>query len=293
MLSSMSPTVAIIAKAKSPLLRKTLAEVAPCFLDRGWAVVADPALEGPWTDAGLDPSALKLDAELDGSPELGLVLGGDGTLLSAARRVGLRGSKLLGINLGSLGFLTSHSAKDAKSAVEAYLAGQLVDDRRIMLHAELWRGDELLAEAEVLNDAVLAKGALARIMDLSLSVDGEEAALIKADGLIVATPTGSTAYALSAGGPVLHPALEALVIAPICPHSLTLRPLVVDARTRVTIIVGDAEDAHLTLDGQVGKAVKEGDRVELRRGANTITLLQSPSLPYFQLLQQKLHWSDR
>lgn len=289
----MSFTVAIIAKAKSPLLRKALAEVAPCFLKRGWAVVADPALEGPWKEAGLDPSTLKLDENLDGAPELGLVLGGDGTLLAAARRVGLRGSKLLGINLGSLGFLTSHPAEDAGNAVEAYFAGELVEDRRMMLHAELWHGSERLAEAEVLNDAVLAKGALARIMDLSLSVDGEEAALIKADGLIVATPTGSTAYALSADGPVLHPALEALVIAPICPHSLTLRPLVVDARTHVTITVGGAEDAHLTLDGQIGKPVKEGDRLELRRGASSITLLQSPALPYFQLLQQKLHWSDR
>lgn len=292
----MSPTVALIAKAKSPLLPKALAEVAPCFLERNWSFVADPTLEGPWLEADLDPGLLRLQEGLegtDGNPELGLVLGGDGTLLSAARRVGLRGAKLLGINLGSLGFLTSHSAPDAKRAVEAFFAGELEDDRRMMLHAELWRAGAKIVEAEILNDAVLAKGALARIMDLHLSVNGQEAALIKADGLIIATPTGSTAYALSAGGPILHPALDALVIAPICPHSLNLRPLVVDSGMRVIITVGETEDAHLTLDGQIGQPVQQGDRVELSRSAHTITLLRSPALPYFQLLQQKLHWADR
>jgi len=289
----MSPTAAIIAKAKSPLLPKTLAEVAPCFLERGWSLVADVSLAGPWSEAGLDRACLKIDENLGDAPELGLVLGGDGTLLSAARRVGLRGAKLLGINLGSLGFLTPHSADDAKRAVEAYLTGELTEDPRMMLHAELWRDGGKVMEAEILNDAVLAKGALARIMDMHLSVNGQEAALIKADGLIVATPTGSTAYSLSAGGPILHPGLEALVISPICPHSLTLRPLVVDAAMRVVITVGDAEDAHLTLDGQIGQAVRQGDRVEVSRSPHIITLLQSPALPYFRLLQQKLHWADR
>lgn len=289
----MSPTAAIIAKAKSPLLPKTLAEIAPCFLQRGWSLVARASLAGPWSEAGLDSALLTIDEKLGDAPELGLVLGGDGTLLSAARRVGIRGAKLLGINLGSLGFLTSHPASDAKNAVEAYLAGELQEDTRRMLHAELWRDGGKVMEAELLNDAVLAKGALARIMDMHLSVNGQEAALIKADGLIIATPTGSTAYALSAGGPILHPALKALVIAPICPHSLTLRPLVVDAAMPVTITVGDAEDAHLTLDGQIGQAVRQGDRVEVSLSSHTITLMQSPTLPYFRLLQQKLHWSDR
>lgn len=289
----MSPTVAIIAKTKSPHLPNTLAEVAPCFLARGWTLVADASLLEPWAEAGLDPLSLGIDERLGVAPELGLVLGGDGTLLSAVRRVGLGGAKLLGINLGSLGFLTSHPANEARQAVEEFLAGKLEVDSRMMLHVELWRDGWKIMEAEILNDAVLAKGALARIMDMHLSVNGQEAALIKADGLIVATPTGSTAYSLSAGGPILHPGLEALVISPICPHSLTLRPLVVDAAMRVAITVGDAEDAHLTLDGQIGQAVRLGDRVEVSRSTHTITLLQSPALPYFLLLQQKLHWADR
>ena len=145
----------------------------------------------------------------------------------------------------------------------------------------------------MLNDAVLAKGALARIMDMRLKMDGQDAGPMKADGLIVATPTGSTAYALSAGGPILHPSLEAFVIAPICPHTLTLRPLVVPASRPISITLVDAEDAHLTLDGQVGYRVLPGDEVKLRQSEARITLLQQPNFDFFALLQQKLHWGDR
>ncbi len=287
----MSPRVVLVAKAKSPWLVPVLGSALPAFLERGWRVAAAPALRPYWERAGLPPEALEAEAEAAG--DLGLVLGGDGTLLAAARTVGLRGAPLLGINLGSLGFLTSHPQEEASAAVEAFFAGRLARDERRTLHVELWREGRTLAAAEVLNDAVLTKGALARIMDLELSIAGEPAALIKADGLIVATPTGSTAYSLSAGGPILHPSLEALVVTPICPHSLTLRPLVVPGPQAVTITLGAAEDAVLTLDGQIGHPVQPGDRVELRQGEATITLLQDPARPFFALMQQKLHWADR
>jgi NAD+ kinase len=130
-------------------------------------------------------------------------------------------------------------------------------------------------------------------MDLELSIGGQAAAMLKADGLIVASPTGSTAYSLSAGGPILHPTLEALVVTPICPHSLTLRPIVVPGNLTVTVTLGQAEDALLTLDGQIGHPVLPGDRVELRQGDEIVTLLQDPDRPFFTLLQQKLHWADR
>ena len=264
----------------------------PPFLERGWIVASKPALRPYWEQAGLPPAAL--DTEDGGTPaDLGLVLGGDGTLLGAARTVGLRGAPLLGVNLGSLGFLTSHPKDEAAMAVEAYFQGALVEDPRRTLHAELWRGDRLLAEASILNDAVLAKGALARIMDLDLSIGGQPAALLKADGLIVASPTGSTAYSLSAGGPILHPTLDAFVVTPICPHSLRLRPIVVPGHLSVSVTLGQVEDALLTLDGQVGHPVHPGDRVELSRGDEIVTLLQDPQRPFFTLLQQKLHWSDR
>jgi NAD+ kinase len=286
----------LVAKVKSPHLGATLGEVMPVFLDRGWAVRTEPGLEQAWAQAGFDPARLIIDPLLGAEEvpaDLCLVLGGDGTLLNAARRVGLRGTPILGINLGSLGFLTAHPVSGARAAVEAYFAGSLMPDVRPMLEAELWRQGHLLAHQTVLNDAVVAKGALARIMDLNLRVGDQDAGPMKADGLIVATPTGSTAYALSAGGPIMHPSLEAFVIAPICPHTLTLRPSVVPSSRPITITLVDAEDAHLTLDGQVGYHVVPGDEVRLRQAEARITLLQSPGLDFFALLQQKLHWGDR
>lgn len=288
----MSSRVVLVAKAKSPWLVSVLQAAIPSFLERGWVVASSPALRPYWEKAGLPAAALDTeDGEIPAN--LGLVLGGDGTLLGAARTVGLRGAPLLGINLGSLGFLTSHPKDEAAMAVEAYFEGRLVEDRRRTLHAELWRGEQCLANASVLNDAVLAKGALARIMELDLSIGGRPAAGIKADGLIISSPTGSTAYSLSAGGPILHPTLDALVVTPICPHSLTLRPIVVPGNLAVSVSLGQAEDALLTLDGQIGYPLQLGDRVDLRQGDELVTLLQDPDRPFFTLLQQKLHWADR
>ena len=287
------PILAVVAKAKSPLLARTLAEAIPPFLGRGWSVRAEADIAHAWREAGLPETGLQTGALDDLKADLGLVLGGDGTLLAAARLVGLQGAPLLGINLGSLGFLTAHPASGAKAAVEAFLAGSLAADRRMMLHAELRRGGATLLSRTLLNDAVLAKGALARIMDLRLRVGAEDAGLLKADGLIVATPTGSTAYSLSAGGPILHPSLEALVVTPICPHTLTLRPSVVPSDREIAVTVGEAEDAYLTLDGQVGHAVRPGDEVVLRRSGAMLTILQRADHNHYGLLQQKLHWGDR
>jgi len=292
----MPQRLVLVAKVKSPHLASTLREALPVFLDRGWEILGEPGLEEAWAQAGLDPARLHIDLDLgagDAPADLCLVLGGDGTLLYAARRVGLRGTPILGINLGSLGFLTAHPVSGAREAVEAFLAGALLPDVRPMLETELWRQGVLLARQSVLNDAVLAKGALARIMDMRLRIGDQDAGPMKADGLIIATPTGSTAYSLSAGGPILHPSLEAFVIAPICPHTLTLRPSVVPASLPISITLQDAEDAHLTLDGQVGHRVLPGDEVRLRQAKTRITLLQRPALHFFALLQQKLHWGDR
>jgi NAD+ kinase len=289
----MSPSrLALVAKTKSPLLVETLQAVAPPFLDRGWTAHGDPDLAQAWEAAGLGPAALDT-GPLPADAELCLVLGGDGTLLAAARRVGMGGTPLLGINLGSLGFLTAHPAREARAMVEAYFAGSLHREVRSLIRVELHRGEALLMAQDVLNDAVIGKGALARIMDLDLRVDGEDAGDLKADGLIVSTPTGSTAYALSAGGPILHPAIDAWVVAPICPHSLTLRPMVVPSAAGVTVVIGHAEDGYLTLDGQTGHALQAGDLIEMRRSGCTVTLLQNPTLPFFALLREKLHWGDR
>ena len=291
----MSPTLALVAKAKSDLLGATLGSIMPSFLDRGWKVVGPPELAPFWDAAGLPDGCFHyLPTEPSTAvPDLCLVLGGDGTLLTAARQFGVLGTPILGINLGSLGFLTAHPVEEAEEMVRLYFEGGLRPEPRSMLHAELHREERILSQQCVLNDAVLNKGALARIMEFRLRVDGFDAATIKADGLIVATPTGSTAYSLSAGGPILHPALDAWVISPICPHSLTLRPTVVPSSLSVSITVGHTDDAHLTLDGQLEHPLKPGDRVELRRAERGVVLLQNPALPFFRVLQQKLHWSSR
>ena len=290
------PTLVIVAKSRSTWLANGLREVVPPFLERGWRVVTHSKLLPAWLAAGLPAEAFQGDAAYaagDARPELCLVLGGDGTLLTAARHVGVRGTPILGINLGSLGFLTAHPCDRATAVIETYFQGGFKEETRSMMHTQVLRGTELLPCRPVLNDVVVTKGLVARLMEFRIQVDGGDAAILRADGLIVATPTGSTAYALSAGGPILHPALDAWVIAAICPHSLTLRPMVIPGHLPVSITLTHAEDAHLTLDGQVEHGLLAGDRVELRKSEHTITLLQSPDYSFFRLLQEKLHWSDR
>jgi NAD+ kinase len=290
------PTLVIVAKSRSTWLSNALRETVPPFLDRGWRVVAHPKIRNAWLAAGLPEEAFNGDPLFAGEtevPDLCLALGGDGTLLTAARHTGVRGTPLLGINLGSLGFLTSHPSEQAGKVIEDYFKGCFSEETRSMLDTRVVRGTEILPGRPVLNDAVLVKGLAARMMEFRVEVDGGDAAHLRADGLIVATPTGSTAYSLSAGGPILHPALDALVISAICPHTLTLRPIVVPGHLHVAITVVHAEDAHLTLDGQVEYGLLSGDRVEFQKAEQTITLLQDQEFSFFRLLQEKLHWSDR
>ena len=290
------PTLVIVAKSRSNWLSNALRATVPPFLDRGWRVVAHPKIRNAWLAAGLPAEAFSGDP-LYGSetevPELCLALGGDGTLLTAARHAGVRGTPLLGINLGSLGFLTSHPSEQAAAVIEAFFQGSFSSETRSMLDTRVVRGGEILPGRPVLNDAVLVKGLAARMMEFRVEVDGSAAAHLRADGVIVATPTGSTAYSLSAGGPILHPALDALVISAICPHSLTLRPIVVPGHLHVAITLVHAEDAHLTLDGQVDLGLLSGDRLEFQKSERSITLLQDDNFSFFRLLQEKLHWSDR
>jgi NAD+ kinase len=292
----MSRTLALVAKTKSERLEATLLAVMPAFLERHWRILGHPDLQPSWVHAGLPGDRFQPDAALglgESAPDLCLVLGGDGTLLGAARQMSGRGTPILGINLGSLGFLTAHPVEETAEVVRLYFEDRLARESRSMLEAELVRNGQVVGKQCVLNDAVINKGSLARIMEFQLQIDGCDAATIKADGLIVATPTGSTAYSLSAGGPILHPALDAWVISPICPHSLTLRPTVVPSSLSVSITVGDTEDAHLTMDGQLEYPLQPGDRVELRKAAADLILLQNPALPFFRVLQQKLHWNTR
>ncbi|HEY2461661.1 MAG TPA: NAD(+)/NADH kinase [Candidatus Acidoferrum sp.] len=225
--------------------------------------------------------------------ELLLVLGGDGTLLAAVRHAAPLGIPILPINMGSLGFLTSFTLEEMYPALEETLAGRSSTSERIMLHVELERAGKIIEQQHVLNDAVINKGELARMIDLQLTIDSDFVCRYHADGLIVATPTGSTAYSLSAGGPIVHPGVESLVITPICPHTLSDRPVVVRDSSLIEInLSADTESVFLTLDGQTGIPMQAADRVRMRRAADRLKLIQPPKKSYFEILRSKLKWGE-
>jgi NAD+ kinase len=234
------------------------------------------------------------EAEMAQHAELMLVLGGDGTLIHAARILRGRPVPILGVNLGSLGFLTEVPRTEFLPLLEEVLAGRASLHTRMKLACRLHRAGRVVVEDEVLNDVVISKGALARIADHEVSLNGQFVATFKSDGVIVATPTGSTAYALATGGPILHPALECAVIAPISPHALTQRPLVVPGDQVVNIVMGtEVAEVYLTLDGQTGHPLERGDRLEVWRSPNRTVLVKNPNIDYFGILRQKLHWGER
>jgi NAD+ kinase len=240
-----------------------------------------------------DPSSGHSREKLAAKADLMLVLGGDGTLLSAAREAGARGIPILPINLGSLGFLTSFTLEELYPALEETLAGRMQASERVMLLTSLIRGGSSVEEQCVLNDAVINKGALARMIELRLFIDGDSVCRYRSDGLIVSTPTGSTAYSLSAGGPIVHPTVESIIITPICPHTLSDRPLVVRDSSVIEVnLIGHAESVYLTLDGQKGVEMQSGDRVRVTRAKVRLKLIQPPKKSYYEILRSKLKWGE-
>jgi len=226
--------------------------------------------------------------------ELMIVLGGDGTLLSAARAIDGREIPLFAVNLGGLGFLTAITIDDLFPELERALRGERRISLRRMLHVDLFREDRKVAQYEALNDAVLNKAAIARIMDIEVFARSRLVCAYKADGLIVSTPTGSTAYSLSAGGPVIYPTVGALCLTPICPHTLTNRPLIVPSEMTLTLINrADDQDAYLTIDGQVGEPLMKNDRMECRISEHSLHLIRPPKTMFFDVLRQKLKWGQR
>jgi NAD+ kinase len=233
--------------------------------------------------------------DISSRADLVVVLGGDGTLISTARIIGERDIPILGVNLGSLGFLTEIALDELYPALEKCLAGDYRVSERIMLRAVVERDGRETASHLVLNDVVINKGALARIVDLKTTVNSLDLATFKADGLIISTPTGSTGYSLSAGGPIVNPSMNCIVITPICPHTLTNRPIVIDDGSVVDITVSslDDEDIYLTLDGQVGLELRSGDRITVCRAHHTARLVMSDERDYFAVLRTKLKWGER
>lgn len=227
------------------------------------------------------------------SSQLLLVLGGDGTMLAAARLAAPRGIPILPVNMGSLGFLTSFTLDDLYPALEDALAGRSSISQRVMLQAELVRAGAVIESQCALNDAVIHKGALARMVQLELAIDSDFVCRYRADGLIVSSPTGSTAYSLSAGGPIVHPLVESFIITPICPHMLSDRPLVIRDSSHIEIkLDGDTDSVYMTLDGQRGVQLQSTDILRIRRSEQKLQLIQPPQKPYFEILRNKLKWGE-
>ncbi len=223
-----------------------------------------------------------------------IVLGGDGTLLSAARALSGNRVPILAVNLGGLGFLTSVTLDELYPLLERVLAGKHRTSERMMLDAEIVRDGQSTERQCALNDAVANKGALARMLDFDVSVNGDAVGRYRADGIIVATPTGSTAYSLAAGGPIVDPDLDAFIITPICPHMLTNRPLVIPGTAKVELDFAAADDpVYITLDGQIGFELKANDRVAITKSSNRVVLIRPPSKTYFEVLRSKLRWGER
>jgi NAD+ kinase len=222
-----------------------------------------------------------------------VVLGGDGTLLGAARKIGRYGVPILGINLGGLGFLAEIPLKRLYKDMERLIAGEMEVESRLMLEASVLRDNEEKCRFSVLNDVVINKGALARIINLRVSIDRRFLTTFRADGLIVSSPTGSTGYNLSAGGPILYPNLEALILTPICPFTLTQRPIILPDTSVIEINMGeDSEEVTLTFDGQVGFDLMDNDGIIIRTSEKKLKLIKSPDQDYFDILRTKLKWGE-
>ena len=282
-------SAAIISKPSKPELASILPELLAWLRKRGYTLYLDQET-AQYTNGEEIVARTALGAK---HPDFALVLGGDGTLLSAARALAHEDVPILGVNLGSLGFLTEVPLTEMYSTLEAVDGGHCPVEERSVLDCSLVRGNETLAQHFALNDVVVNKSAISRLVDFDLLINGAFVFNYKADGVIIATPTGSTAYSLAAGGPVLMPSVESFVVTPVCPHALTHRPLVVTDKAQIELRVETgAEEAFLSIDGQIGMPVKQGDRVLCHRASHTVRLMRIRRT-FFDVLRNKLKWGQR
>ena len=282
--------VAIVSKPQKEELAALLPELVLWMRTHGLEAILDP-VSGTYAHEDRVVPRHLLPAE---KPQLVIVLGGDGTLLSAARVFAKTDTPILSVNLGSLGFLTEVRLSDLYSTLDGWCQNCFTIDARFMLHSELWREGELFIEHEALNDVVVAKGAIARMGDFRVTLDGQLAAVFRADGVIISTPTGSTAYSLAANGPILVPDVDALIVSPVCPHLLTIRPMVVRGDARLCVsIEGIPDQTFLTVDGQEAVALKVNDEIRCWRSNYSVKLVRLGESGFFDVLRAKLKWGER
>ncbi|TAN43101.1 MAG: NAD(+)/NADH kinase [Nitrospirae bacterium] len=280
--------IGVICKPGRPETLDILGSLLPWLDRKGCQALVDKETAARLGIGGTEKSDIASWADVI------LVLGGDGTMLSVSRLVASRGVPILGINLGSMGFITEIKREEIYDAIEKMLSGECSFEDRLMLTARVYRDSVMEAEYTVLNDVVVTKSALARIIDMDTFVDGTYVTTFKADGLIISTPTGSTAYSLSAGGPIIYPTLDSIVLTPICPHTLTNRPIVLPGDFQVRIILKtQSEDVYLTLDGQVGLPLEVNDIIEIEKSEHRTRLAMPCGRDYFKVLRTKLKWGER
>lgn len=282
-------TIALIGKYQSPDIAETLLTLGEFLRDRGRNVLVE---KGTATSLGAVDFAVASHEEIGAKSDLAIVVGGDGTMLNTARWLAEHDVPLVGVNLGRLGFLTDISREGMEERISDLLDGRFASERRALLQVEVMRSGQRVFHTQATNDVVLNKGEHGRMIEFDVRIDGEFVYSLRSDGVIVCTPTGSTAYALSANGPILHPAVGDIGLVPLCPHALSNRPIAISDSSLIEINLIRPHDARVHFDGQTRCDVYAGDCVRIRRSAHSITLLHPPGYSYFAMLREKLRWSE-
>jgi NAD+ kinase len=281
-------TVALIGKYKSPEIAGPVIELGDFIEQRGVKVVVDPLTAEHLPGRRFEVRAL---SDIGAQADLAVVLGGDGTMLNIARTFAPFDVALVGVNQGRLGFLTDISVETMRETIGTILDGHYVTEERMLLEAEVFRGGQSTMRVLAFNDACVSKGSMGRMIEFDVRIDGHFIYTQRSDGMIVATPTGSTAYALSAGGPIVHPALSVITLVPVCPHALSNRPIVVGSDATIEIVMRDAGDARAHFDSHSRSELSDGDSVRVWRYPHTMRLLHPAGHRYYDMLREKLGWS--
>ncbi len=282
-------TIALIGKYQSPEVTGALGDLAKFLLSRNLDVLIEDSTAASIGCHGCQTASF---LQIGERADLAIVVGGDGTMLNAARRLAAYDVPLAGVNQGRLGFMTDIAHQSMLESIDGLLDGLFAPEQRLLLDAQVFRNDQPVFSTVALNDVVINKGDTGRMIEVEVRVDGEFIYVLRADGMIIATPTGSTAYALAANGPILHPTVQGVALVPLCPHSLTNRPITISDRSRIEIRLLAQYDARIHFDGQEYFDVQAGDQLRVERSRHAITLMHPPGYSYFAMLREKLHWSE-